>query len=157
MQKHQLKHPSGASIVIRPVANPKEKKKYDDLVFELIFRPAGARREAVDISNARLRNSFSIVACLHDEIIGGGMFATNEIGEPEIKRLCVRPEYERGGIGTAILQMLEDFARKIGIFQVSVYLHPDKVDYYEKRDYRKEGENIYAVYGIHLIRMIKRL
>jgi len=53
-------------------------------------------------------------------------------------RLAVRPEYQRRGIGTAMVEHAESWLREQGCPRVKLQIHPDKagvVEFYRKRGF----------------------
>lgn len=64
---------------------------------------------------------FGMVACLHEEIIGGGLVSLNKRREFEVKRVCVDPKFQGFGIAKRLLEQLELHARKAGIKRLVLY------------------------------------
>jgi GNAT superfamily N-acetyltransferase len=53
----------------------------------------------------------------------------------EVEELALRPDYRHKGIGSVILQSLEDIARKNNIHTVRIYSQDSAIGFYEKHGY----------------------
>jgi len=68
---------------------------------------------------------------------GGRLVGTATLDENWIRAVFVNPKYHRKGIGTEIMDYLENIAQKHGLKSISLKASPFAVNFYKKRNYKK--------------------
>ncbi|MBI3051253.1 GNAT family N-acetyltransferase [Candidatus Woesearchaeota archaeon] len=78
------------------------------------------------------RGSFLVIAREGEELIGSGMIVPEELWQ--VRMLYVSPEFQRGGVGSNILQRLEDAAMRHGVqaVRLETFLGSPSQVFYEK-------------------------
>lgn len=87
-------------------------------------------------------NGDFLVALVDGKVVGMGAFRPIDSCTVEIKRMRVHPAYQRQGIGTAILQHLEDRAKRGGYRTFILDTTVQQIaaqKFYEKFGYQQRG------------------
>ncbi|MHB8378702.1 MAG: GNAT family N-acetyltransferase [Acidimicrobiales bacterium] len=109
-------------------------------------------------------HGFFLVARFDGHPVGG--VGLRSIGAPElllgeIKRLWVRPDQRRHGVGARLMSEAEDRARALGFLQLYLetgYAQPEAVDLYERSKWTKVSEYPAGAYSYpHAYRYTKVL
>lgn len=69
-------------------------------------------------------------------LIEGKVVGTGSLDGDEIKALFVDPSYQRRGVGQAMMEELEEYARTMGLKKVMLKSSITAYDFYKKLDYR---------------------
>lgn len=89
-----------------------------------------AKNVPADLS-AELQTGYSLVAEIHGHIVAVGSLSK----DGEIRRIYVSPDMQKRGIGKAIMDMLEDAARKREMSEIRIHASPTSVEFYEQLGY----------------------
>ena len=73
-----------------------------------------------------------------------------------IGRMAVLPDYRKHGVGSALLNALQDIAKVQGITDVFLHAQTSAIDFYKKHGYRVNSD-IFMDAGIPHVTMEKRL
>ncbi len=87
-----------------------------ELVLALYVERYGGEGDTapVDAEHFHAPDGYFIAAYIDDEAVGMGGWRRHGVGEAEIKRMFVRPEFQGKGIARMILAHLEETAAKAG-------------------------------------------
>ena len=101
-----------------------------------------------------LNQYYSLVYSKADVIIGLG-----SLDENEIKRMYTSPQYQKQGVGQAILHNLEIKAKLQGINKLILQSSPSAVGFYQKYGFirLKPGSTVIGAAVFHYVTMEKRL
>lgn len=91
-----------------------------------------ADMEANDDYISFIRKRQMTVAISNDRIVGFGCL---DISGDEITKLYVSPDFSRRGIGSALIQYLEEQARKAGCSRIKVCSSKNAVTFYGRHGY----------------------
>ena len=97
--------------------------------FQLITRNVPA-----DLS-AELKAAYSLIAEIDGQLVAIGSLTK----EGEIRRVYVCPDAQKQGIGKAMIDMLEDTARKHNISELRIKAAPNTVEFYQRLGYAIVG------------------
>lgn len=78
--------------------------------------------------------SYALVAELHRQIV-----AVGALDGDMIRRVYVCPDVQGKGVGQAMMEALEDEARRCGVATVRVEVAPSAIEFYEKMGYVSQG------------------
>ena len=90
------------------------------------------------------------------QIVGTGRMFVDPSGEAKIGRMAVQSELRGSGIGSRILNVLEQHARETGCESVTVNAQSYVAEFYGNHGYIAQGEPFMEV-GIEHLRMTKAL
>jgi len=112
-----------------------EWQAYYDLRWRLLRapwqQPKGSEKDEFE------QNAFHVaVKDDADDIIGVGRIHQLATGEWQIRYMAVEQEYRNAGVGSMILQALEDHARSRGAVLIILNSRIAAVNFYEKHGYR---------------------
>ncbi|MBM3275292.1 MAG: GNAT family N-acetyltransferase [Candidatus Sericytochromatia bacterium] len=96
------------------------------------------------------------LAYLGDRIVGTARLVTLDRFTAKIGRVAVLGEARGRGVGTALMRLLEDYARREGITRVVLDAQFQVIPLYEKLGYEAEGEPFLDAGIVHK-RMTKTL
>jgi GNAT superfamily N-acetyltransferase len=101
-----------------------------------------------------LAQMYCVVAVEASELVGMGA-----LDGSQIKRMYVRPDRRRRGIGSLILDLLEAEAADRNLPRLELDAPPGSAGFYEKMGYRRLSERRWALDGaeIHNVVMAKEL
>lgn len=87
----------------------------------------------------------------------GLVLALGGIEGNEIKKVYVNPDNQRSGIGSAILEYLEQIAISKGNLEIVLYCFDNSIDFYKRRGYISKGQHFFEGEGIRIptTKMIK--
>jgi len=106
--------------------------------------------EAIEFDGKDAESTFALALAESGEAIGTGRLSqTGKIG-----RLAVRKTHRNTGIGTLILETLENEARNQGLEQVFLHGQVHAIDFYKKRGYLEKGQT-FTEAGIEHLYMYK--
>ena len=77
----------------------------------------------------------TVIALVNDEMVGSACLVESDMPSrrdlsPWVGSVYVRPEYRRHGIGTQLMQYIENIARKLGIERLYLFT-PNMSPFYE--------------------------
>lgn len=106
-----------------------------DLRFRVLHEPFGVERD--DDWNDQDRASTHVVATVEDDVIGYARLIAEEGGKTgQIRQVAVAPEWERRGVGTALIQGAIDEAGRLGMADVWLNARLTAVPFYEKLGFK---------------------
>lgn len=140
--------------IISPAINIRSLKIQDMPVLEVLDRSAFGpiwHNSSESLEFAFRQAAIATVAELDGEIVGYQISTTTQMGG-HLARLAIRPDFQRLGIGSALLQdLLIEFVRK-GALRITVNTQQDNkasISIYEKAGFVRTGES-YPVYQFNL-------
>ena len=125
---------------------PYEEKYRDDMICmvleakDAIGRPPHLNDDLLDIRGCYLDKGdmFWLVIDNDDRVIGCGGYTSLPGGEAKLRRLYIKADKKRQGIGTALLETAEKYLRRQG--KTAVQIHLDGREYFESHCfYPKHG------------------
>jgi GNAT superfamily N-acetyltransferase len=148
-------NPTSEPWVIREVAHGSpEYWGTVDLRTSILRKPIGLRYlpgELEDEKNARH------IVCYHGNRLAGClMLSPREDGDIQMRQVAVVPELQRQGIGRALVEYSEAWARDAGYRRMILHARETAVAFYENLGYSKVGDRFVEV-TIHHWAMEKRL
>ncbi len=97
------------------------------------------------------------LACYQDDtLVACVVLKPVSSGKIRMRQLIVAEQYQRQGIGTALVARAESFARELGFHEMVMHARETAVPFYERLGYEKEGEQFIDVTIPHFF-MRKRL
>ncbi len=135
-----------ASIIIRSPESAAEWDAYYALRYRVLRQPWGAppgseRDELEDIAIHRI--AFDSKQC---RVVGCGRIHRRSDGTAQIRFMAVEPDYRGCGVGSRLLEHLEQWARHEGIETVVLYARSTAVAFYQKHGYQIV-ERAHTLYG----------
>lgn len=130
---------------------PYEEKYRDDMICmvleakDAIGRPPHLNDDLLDIRGCYLDKGdmFWLVIDNDDRVIGCGGYTSLPGGEAKLRRLYIKADKKRQGIGTALLETAEKYLRRQG--KTAVQIHLDGREYFESHCfYPKHGYTEFA-------------
>ena len=130
---------------------PYEEKYRDDMICmvleakDAIRRPPHLNDDLLDIRGCYLDKGdmFWLVIDNDDRVIGCGGYTSLLGGEAKLRRLYIKADKKRQGIGTALLETAEKYLRRQG--KTAVQIHLDGREYFESHCfYPKHGYTEFA-------------
>ena len=88
--------------------------------------------------------------------VGTGRLVILSSGEAQIGRMAVDRPHRRAGVGTLIMEFLEQESRRLGLAQAILHAQTYVKDFYGRQGYVEEGD-LFMEAGIEHISMRKRL
>ena len=136
--------PMSQSRVIREVAHGSpEYWATVDLRSSILRQPLGLRYlpgELEDEKNAR-----HIVCYCGNRLVGCLMLSPREGGDIQMRQVAVVPELQRQGIGRALVEYSEAWARNDGYRRMILHAREAAVAFYERLGYSKVGDRFVEV------------
>jgi len=125
-----------------------------DLRDAILRKPLGLRFSAEELEAERTSHH---VACYRgDRLIGCLVLCPLESGDVRMKQVAVVPEMQGRGIGTALVNHAEAFARTVGYRRMVLHARETAVTFYERLGYSIVGDRFEEVTILHW-KMEKRL
>ncbi len=130
---------------------------YYDLRWRILRKPwdqpRGSERDDLDPGSFKL-----MLKTPGDRAVAVGRLHFNSPEEAQVRYMAVDPEWDRSGLGSRILQSLEDEARKRGAQMMILNSRDNAVGFYEKHGYALAGQ-AGALFGgkVQHVRMSKSL
>ena len=97
-----------------------------------------------------------VIALMGTEAVGTGRVVYLESGEARIGRMAVEKAWRRRGIGSRILERLEEEARRRGTGEAILHAQTNVKSFYAAHGYVQEGE-VFLEVGIEHVSMSKPL
>jgi predicted GNAT family N-acyltransferase len=106
-----------------------------DLRYRVLHEPFGVERD--DDWNDQDPASTHVVATVEDDVIGYARLIAEEGGKTgQIRQVAVAPQWERRGVGTALIQGAIDEAGRLGMTDVWLNARLTAVPFYEKLGFK---------------------
>ncbi len=121
---------------------------------DVLRKPIGLSLREEDLSGEK--NDLIVAAQESSEIVGCLLLRKLNNGGLKLRQMAVASTQQGRGIGTALLEIAEDFALEIGLFFLELHARETAVSFYEKRGFHTEGEPFTEV-GIPHFKMTKTL
>ena len=102
------------------------------------------------------KNARHIVCYRGDNLVGCLMLSPREGGDIQMRQVAVVPELQRQGIGRALVEYSEAWARNVGYRRMILHARETAVAFYESLGYSRVGDRFVEV-TIHHWAMEKRL
>jgi len=143
-------------ITIIEPSSPDELDRYYQLRWKILRapwnQPPGSERDPLDERSTHLMAVNSA-----RDLLGVGRLHFNSIREGQVRYMAIAINNQRSGIGTLILETLEDLARRLGAARIVVDARESAIGFYRKRGYRPTGPGHMLFGQIAHIRMRKIL
>ena len=97
-----------------------------------------------------------VLALLGTLPVGTGRLVILSSGEAQIGRMAVDLPQRRAGVGTLIMECLEEEARRLGLAEAILHAQTYVKDFYARQGYVEEGE-VFMEAGIEHVQMRKAL
>lgn len=142
-------------MIIKEPQSIQEFKKYYNLRWRALRepwgQPEGSEKDELEA------NCFHIMVLEGDDVIGVGRGHFNSPDEYQVRYMAVAENWRSRGVGTMILNNLEDQASKSGAKQIMLHARENAVEFYQKRGYRvvKPAHTLFG--SIKHFEMIKQI
>ena len=137
-------------------ATPGDFKRYYKLRWKILRAPwkqaRGSERAADDADSTHL-----MVLDDDNELLGVGRLHFNGIREAQIRFMAIDIPHQRKGIGTRLLQALEDRAVVHGASCITLDARESALGFYRKRGYSPQGPGQTLFNSVAHVRMVKVL
>lgn len=114
---------------------------------EVLRKPLGLRFSDEELQ--RERDHYHLVCQVGGQIIGCLVLVPTSRGELRMRQVAVVPELQRQGIGRALTEFAEGFARKRGFTTVTLHARDYAVGFYDKLGYQRLGEPFEEISLVH--------
>ena len=115
-------------------------------------QPPGSERDAQDEGSTHV-----MAVNAARELLGIGRLHFNSISEAQIRYMAVAVDWQRCGVGSLILDQLEQRARRLGAQQVVLDARETAIGFYRKRGYRATGPGHMLFNQIAHVHMCKQI
>ena len=123
--------------IIEP-STPDELQRYYDLRWKILRapwnQPHGSEQDALEHSSSHL-----MVVDNHQAVIAVGRLHFNNIGEAQIRYMAVAIAQQRKGIGTLLINALEQRAVALGATRIVLDARENALRFYRKQGYEVQG------------------
>jgi len=141
--------------IIEPVS-PGDLEKYYELRWKILRapwnQPRGIERDPSDSSSIHL-----MAVTADGSVLGAGRLHFNSSLEAQIRYMAVETGQQRQGVGSRLLQALEQHARRSGASDMTLNARETAVAFYSRHGYCSEGPGHLLFDSIAHIKMRKRL
>jgi predicted GNAT family N-acyltransferase len=120
----------------------------------VLRRPLGIPLRTEDVDDDE--NQHTLVALLGAQVIACLMLKRIDAATMKLRQMAVDPEFQRSGVGSALVRYAEDWARSEGIATIVMDARAAVTAFYENLGYAPEGEPFTQV-GIPHWKMRKSL
>ena len=145
-----------ARITLIEPSSPDELDRYYRLRWEILRapwnQPPGSERDLLEEHSTHIMAINSL-----QELLGVGRLHFNSISEAQIRYMAVAMDHQRGGIGTLILETLENRAAQVGAAGITLDARETALGFYRKRGYQPAGPGHMLFRQIAHVRMRKTL
>jgi ribosomal protein S18 acetylase RimI-like enzyme len=110
---------------------------------EVLRKPLG-----LDFTDEELeeeRSDYHLICQEDGELVGCLVLAPQSRDEVRMRQVAVSPETRGRGIGRALTEFAEDFARRQGFARMTLHARTTAVRFYEKLGYERVGEEFEEV------------
>ena len=139
--------------IIEP-STPDEIQRYYDLRWKILRapwnQPCGSERDELESSSRHL-----MVINSKQAVIAVGRLHFNSIREAQIRYMAVDIAQQRKGVGSLLLDKLEQKAAKLGAARIVVDARESALRFYRKQGYEAEGPGHVLFNAIAHVRMKK--
>ena len=141
--------------IIQP-ATPEEYRQYYDLRWRILCapwnQPRGIERDQSDATSIHLM-------AINDDgsLLGAGRLHFNSATEAQIRYMAIDAAHQRQGVGSHLLQALEQRAGQSGATAVILNSRDTALAFYSKHGYRSEGPGHLLFDSIAHVKMRKQL
>jgi GNAT superfamily N-acetyltransferase len=108
-----------------------------DLRSSILRKPIGLQYLPGELEEEK--NASHIVCYRGDRLVGCLMLSPREGGDVQMRQVAVVPELQRQGIGTALVQYSELWARNAGYQRMILHARETAVAFYERQGYSRVG------------------
>ena len=120
-------------IVVREPESQEEFQAYFYLRWEVLREPLG--QPCGTEKDEKDDGAIHIAAFLDSDVVGVGRLHLNNSKEAQIRWMAVVPEFQKQGIGSKILEKLEEAARLLGASRIVLDAREQVVGFYESKAY----------------------
>lgn len=120
----------------------------------ILRRPLGLPLRDEDISNDA--NEHTLCALMGARVIACVMLKPAGAHTMKLRQMAVEPEFQKSGVGSALVRYAEDWARSEGVKTIMMDARAAVTPFYEKLGYAKDGAPFTSV-GIPHQKMRKSL
>lgn len=131
--------------IIVPVT-PEELKMYYDLRYELLRKPWNRPYKST-IDEDELNSIHALMLDDSGKGVAAGRLVLNSDEEGQVRSMAVAQEFQNKGLGTKILQHLEEEGRKKKFKHIILDAREGAVNFYKKNGYVPEGDS-YTLFGV---------
>lgn len=121
---------------------------------EVLRKPLGLSLN--DETLAQERDYFHLVCHLDSELVACLVLLPKESGDIRMRQVAVKPHLQGQGIGRALVEFAEQFARERGFTLMKLHARDIAIPFYERLGYESVGEPFVEVTILHQT-MQKRL
>ena len=128
------------AVVYRPPESEEDFENYFKFRWELLRKPLGLRQgsEQDELENI----AFHITAIKDEKIIGVGRLQIENDATARIRYMAVDNKFRKQGIGSRLLEELENIAKTKGVKNCWLYARESAASFYLKNNYEIRGEAI---------------
>ena len=141
--------------IVEPVT-PQDYRQYYNLRWKILCapwkQPRGIERDPSDGDSTHL-----MAVDEGHAVVGVGRLHFNTPGEAQIRYMAIATANQRRGIGTSLLEALEDRARQLGALQLILNARETALEFYLKHGYEIKGPGHILFDSIAHVRMKKIL
>lgn len=142
-------------IALRAPESAEEFAKYYDLRWRILRQPwSGEKPTGQDEFE---RTATHLTAWDGDQLAGCGRFYLGSADEAQIRGMAVEQGYRNRGIGSMILQGLEERASQAGARRIVLHARESALEFYRKNQYQVAGPSYTLFHSIVHWRMCKDL
>ena len=105
---------------------------------EVLRKPLGLDLKNEDLS--REHSDHHLVCEDKGEIVACLVLVTISSNELKMRQVAVAPHAQSRGVGRALVQFAEDFARDRGFSKITLHARATAIPFYEKAGYERVGE-----------------
>ena len=106
--------------VIEPVTTQAQAEELDQILWEVLWQPIGLPRDIRETFNLEGAH-IELVATRGPEVLGGLVAVWLSADTLELRHIALRPEFQRGSIGTRLVRDLMDIAGANGCRAIQTY------------------------------------
>ena len=129
-ENHVLTH----NVELREPGTAGEFEKYYDLRWRILRAPWTLER--VTAADEHEQHSLHLAAWTGDRLVGTGRLYFVSPEEAQVRSMAVESGFERQGIGSLILQGLEERAARAGIRRLVLNARETAIPFYQKNHYQ---------------------
>ncbi|WP_042149973.1 GNAT family N-acetyltransferase [Paucisalibacillus sp. EB02] len=119
-----------------------QKKAFADDLKKYQDHESSPVNETIERLRLKIESFFYYTIWFNDEIIGGVDIRDLGEGKYRLNRIFISPEFQGEGIGTRIMQQIEDeFPQAVQWSLDTPHLNAENHHFYEKLGYKKVGEH----------------
>ena len=114
-------------------------------------KPEGSEKDTIETE------CIHIMVCIDEKILGVGRLQFNSENEAQIRYMAVEKEHEGKGIGTQVVNALEEKARAHNIKTIKLEARETAVGFYKKQGYELQEKTCLLFNSIQHYRMQKNI